>query len=202
MPVHNVHWRKGREKVPTACKRCLNPLTNLGSSLKSQCCRAQKQTTLYGNAGSNTQFPHCTFYFLTFLEGTIELARFSKQSKKLWQGVNRNRASFHEIISSSFYTYTCISLLGTKGRNSFILFAHWVYTRPLSLGTQKSTRCQLTEHKKHENAFFYLPLSLIYVGAKYKLFCFARIHKHHLLLKNIFNITLFHTQSLLASSFY
>lgn len=83
MPMHTVHWRKGSEKVPTACKRCLNPLTNLGSSLKSRCCRAQKQTTLYGNAGSNTQFAHCTFYFLSFLEGTIELARFSKQSKKL-----------------------------------------------------------------------------------------------------------------------
>lgn len=124
MPMHTVHWSRGREKVPTACNRCLNPLTNLGSNSKSRCCRAQKQTVLYGSAGSNTQFTHCTFYFLSLCEGTIELARFSKQSQKLWQGVNRNRASFHEIISSAFYIYTYISLLGNKGHNSFILFAH------------------------------------------------------------------------------
>lgn len=105
MPTHTVHWKKGRDKVPTACNRSLNPLTNLGCNAKSRCCRAQKQTMLYGSAGSNTRFTHCTFYFASFLEGTIELVRFSKRSQKIWQGINRNRVSFHEIISPAFYMY-------------------------------------------------------------------------------------------------
>lgn len=111
-PLHTLCWRKSRENLPTAYNRYLNSPTILGSNSKSRCCRAQKQTTLCGSAWSNTQFNHSTFCFLSFLGGTIELARFSKQNKKLWKGANRNRTSFHEITSSAFYIYTYISLLG------------------------------------------------------------------------------------------